>query len=119
MTLLFKGLVILLLVKILADLLDLYTVGLLLEYIIQWGPLALIIIFQPEIRSALEQLGRTQLLGRHKTLTLSERESQSTWRMFAHPDTNAYIHSSVLDIYGIYRTQTFCVLPMDSGPFGI
>ena len=38
------------------------------------GPLALIIIFQPEIRNALEQLGRTQLLGRHKTLTLSERE---------------------------------------------
>ena len=74
MTLLFKGLIILLLVKILADALDLYTVGLLLEYIIQWGPLALIIIFQPEIRSALEQLGRTQLLGRHKTLTMSERE---------------------------------------------
>ena len=74
MTLLFKGLVILLLVKILADALDLYTVGLLLEYIIQWGPLALIIIFQPEIRNALEQLGRTQLLGRHKTLTMSERE---------------------------------------------
>ncbi len=74
MTLLFKGLIILLLVKILADALDLYTVGLLLEYIIQWGPLALIIIFQPEIRNALEQLGRTQLLGRHKTLTMSERE---------------------------------------------
>ncbi len=74
MTLLFKGLIMLLLVKILADALDLYTVGLLLEYIIQWGPLALIIIFQPEIRNALEQLGRTQLLGRHKTLTMSERE---------------------------------------------
>ena len=39
-----------------------------------WGPLALIIIFQPEIRNTLEQLGRTQLLGRHKTLTVSERE---------------------------------------------
>jgi diadenylate cyclase len=39
-----------------------------------WGPLALIIVFQPEIRNVLEQLGRTQLLGRHKTLTVSERE---------------------------------------------
>ena len=39
-----------------------------------WGPLALIIIFQPEIRNVLEQLGRTQLLGRHKILTVDERE---------------------------------------------
>ena len=39
-----------------------------------WGPLALIIIFQPEIRNVLEQLGRTQLLGRHKVLTVDERE---------------------------------------------
>lgn len=74
MTLLFKGVVMLIIVKVIADWLDLFTVGLLLEYIIQWGPLALIIIFQPEIRNALEQLGRTQLLGRHKTLTMTERE---------------------------------------------
>ena len=39
-----------------------------------WGPLALIIIFQPEIRNVLEQLGRSQLLGRHKILTVDERE---------------------------------------------
>ena len=74
MTLLFKGVAMLLIVKLVADWLNLYTVGLLLEYVIMWGPLALIIIFQPEIRNALEQLGRTQLLGRHKTLTLTERE---------------------------------------------
>ena len=36
--------------------------------------LALIIIFQPEIRAVLEQLGRSQLLGRHKILTVDERE---------------------------------------------
>jgi diadenylate cyclase len=39
-----------------------------------YGPLAIIIIFQPEIRGVLEQLGRSQLLGRHKTLTVDERE---------------------------------------------
>ena len=39
-----------------------------------WGPLALIIIFQPEIRNVLEQIGKTQLLGRHKVLTVDERE---------------------------------------------
>ena len=39
-----------------------------------YGPLALIVIFQPEIRNILEQLGRNQLLGRHKVLTVDERE---------------------------------------------
>ena len=34
----------------------------------------MIIIFQPEIRNVLESIGRTQLLGRHKVLTLDERE---------------------------------------------
>ena len=74
MVLIVKGVVIILIVKILSDLLNLYTVGVLLEYIVAWGPLALIVIFQPEIRSVLESLGRTQLLGRHKILTLDERE---------------------------------------------
>ena len=36
--------------------------------------MALIIIFQPEIRTILEQLGRNKLLGRHKVLTVDERE---------------------------------------------
>ncbi len=73
-TLLFKGILIIIVVKLLSSWFDLKTIGLLLEYVIMWGPLALIIIFQPEIRSVLEQLGRSQLLGRHKTLTISERE---------------------------------------------
>ena len=74
MILLFKGVLIILVVKILSDTLNLTTIGLFLEYIVMWGPLALIIIFQPEIRSVLEHLGRKQLLGRHKVLTLDERE---------------------------------------------
>ena len=61
-------------IKILSNILDLYTVGILLEYVISWGPIALIVIFQPEIRTVLEQIGRTQLLGRHKILTVDERE---------------------------------------------
>lgn len=74
LTLLFKGVAIVLVLKIASDLLGLTTIGLLLEYVMMWGPLALIIIFQPEIRNVLEQLGRTQLLGRHKVLTVDERE---------------------------------------------
>ena len=74
MTLIVKGVVIILIVKLLSDILNLYTVGVLLEYIVAWGPLAIIVIFQPEIRGVLESLGRTQLLGRHKVLTNDERE---------------------------------------------
>ena len=74
LTLLFKGVAIILILKVLSDVLGLTTIGLLLEYVIMWGPLALIIIFQPEIRNVLEQLGKTQLLGRHKVLTVDERE---------------------------------------------
>lgn len=74
MILLFKGVFVVLIVKILSDTLNLTTIGLLLEYVIMWGPLALIIIFQPEIRGILEHIGRKQLLGRHKVLTLDERE---------------------------------------------
>lgn len=74
MVLLFKGIVLILILKIVSDLLNLVTIGFLLDYVIEWGILALIVIFQPEIRNVLEQLGRSQLLGRHKVLTVDERE---------------------------------------------
>ena len=74
LTLIFKGVVIIFVLKLLSDYLNFVTVGLLLEYVIMWGPLAIIIIFQPEIRSVLEDLGRSQLLGRHKVLSVDERE---------------------------------------------
>ena len=74
MVLLFKGIVFILFLKVLSDVFDLVTIGFLLDYIIEWGILAVIIIFQPEIRNVLEQLGRSQLLGRHKILTVDERE---------------------------------------------
>ena len=74
MVLIFKGVIILIFVKILSDFFNLTTVGLLLEYVMMWGPLALIIIFQPEIRNILEHLGRQQMLTRHRVLTMDERE---------------------------------------------
>ena len=74
MVLIVKGILIILIFKLLSDALDLYTVGVLLEYVFEWGPLALIVLFQPELRSFLETIGRTKLLGRHKVLTVEERE---------------------------------------------
>ena len=74
LSLLFKGVAFVIILKIVSDICGFTTIGVLLEYIIQWGPIALIVIFQPEIRTILEQLGRSQLLGRHKVLTVDERE---------------------------------------------
>ena len=74
LSLLFKGVLFVILLKVVSDWLGFTTIGVLLEYVIQWGPMAIIVIFQPEIRTILEQLGRSQLLGRHKVLTVDERE---------------------------------------------
>ena len=74
MVLLFKGIIFILVLKLVSDFLNLVTIGFLLDYVIEWGILALIVIFQPEIRNVLEHLGRSKLLGRHKMLTVDERE---------------------------------------------
>lgn len=74
LSLIFKGVAIVIFLKVISDIFGFTTIGVLLEYIIMYGPLALIVIFQPEIRNILEQLGRNQLLGRHKVLTVDERE---------------------------------------------
>lgn len=74
MVLLFKGIIFILILKVISSWAGLATIGFLLDYVIEWGILALIIIFQPEIRNVLEQIGRSQLLGRHKVLTVDERE---------------------------------------------
>ena len=74
LTLIFKGVIIMVVLKVASNIFNLVTIGWLLEYVLMWGPLAIIIIFQPEIRSVLEQIGRSQLLGRHKVLTVDERE---------------------------------------------
>ncbi len=74
LSLIFKGVLFIILLRLIGWLFDLVTLEVITEYVIEWGPLALIIIFQPEIRDILEQLGRNELLGRHKTLSIDERE---------------------------------------------
>ena len=66
LTLIFKGVLIIVLLKLVSVWLDLNTVGVLLEYVIESVPIAIIVLFQPEIRNVLESIGRSQLLGRHK-----------------------------------------------------
>ena len=74
MILLFKGIIFIIALVIVSKIFNLVTIGYLLDYVLEWGILAIIVIFQPEIRNVLEQLGRSQLLGRHKVLTVDERE---------------------------------------------
>ena len=74
MIMILKGTLIIIVIKLLSDYFNLTTIGLILESVIEWGPLAIVIIFQPEIRNLLEQIGKKQIITRHRTLTLDERE---------------------------------------------
>ena len=55
-----KGLLILIIVMIVAGLLHLYTLNWVLRNFMQFGIIALVIVFQPELRRALEYLGRSR-----------------------------------------------------------
>ncbi len=57
---LFKGVLFILIVKLLTSLLGLTTLNYMVDSIINWGVLAIIIIFQPEIRTLLEKMGQTK-----------------------------------------------------------
>lgn len=70
----FKGIIVIILIQAFANIFHLETIALLAGLFIQWGPLALIILFAPEIRSILEKIGKTNLFSRMTTLTVNERE---------------------------------------------
>lgn len=58
---LMRGIIILLIARVLALILELRTVNFLLENVLQFGLLAVVVVFQPELRRALEQVGRSSL----------------------------------------------------------
>jgi len=70
----FKGVVLILLIRGIATGLGLTTTAWLAGLFVNFGFLAIIIIFQPEIRSLLEKLGKTSVFTRISTLTGNERE---------------------------------------------
>lgn len=70
----FKGILLVVLIKGVATLFGLSTVEYLADIFVNWGILAFIIIFQPEIRSLLEKLGKSSVFSRISTLTVNERE---------------------------------------------
>ena len=70
---LLKGLFVIVIAKIVTTNFGLDTMDWLLEEVINWGFLAIIIIFQPEIRRGLEQIGRGKLFQRSTSQQDEER----------------------------------------------
>lgn len=70
----FKGILLIFIIKGVAGLLGLNAVEYLADLFVQYGPIAIIIIFQPEFRALLEKIGKTNVFSRISTLTLNERE---------------------------------------------
>lgn len=69
---LLKGILVLIVVRLLTGVFHFDTLTWLLDQVLPWGFLAIIIIFQPELRRALEQLGRGRLFAR--TMMQEEEE---------------------------------------------
>ena len=73
-----KGIIILIIITWLSGLLHLYVFNAIITAIMNWGVLALMIIFQPELRRGLEQLGTNQfskLIGIDKSIEVKTKEN--------------------------------------------
>ena len=70
-----KGVVILILATWVSDMMGMRTINALLSWMLNAGPVLLIVLFQPEIRRVLEELGTTTMLdSSSRFLQASERE---------------------------------------------
>ena len=63
---LLKGIFVVLLIYLVSYFLNLQTIQVMIEQVIVWGPVAVIILFQPELRRALEQIGRGSFFARNR-----------------------------------------------------
>lgn len=71
----FKGVILIVVIDFIAKFLGLKSLQFLTDMFINYGFLAIIIIFQPEIRSLLERIGRSKLFSRMTTLSVNEKEN--------------------------------------------
>ncbi len=76
-----SGVVFLVLALLLSNLLQMRVISFILEAIVSVGVLALIVIFQPEIRSVLEKMGRSSFAGFGKLVeSKSDEEIKNTFK---------------------------------------
>ncbi|MED3622956.1 diadenylate cyclase CdaA [Neobacillus thermocopriae] len=71
---LLKGILVILIVRVASDFFGLTTLSWMMQQVITYGFLAIIIIFQPELRRALEQLGRGKFFSRSTSVVDNEQE---------------------------------------------
>lgn len=71
---LFRGIMIIILVKVVSWYAGLSTVSWVMDQILNWGVIAIVIIFQPEIRRGLEHLGRGRFLSHNQSTNETEEE---------------------------------------------
>lgn len=69
----FKGIILILIIRAIANFFGFKAVDWLAGVLVTWGFLAIIIIFQPEIRTILERLGKSSVFSRLSTLSGNER----------------------------------------------
>ncbi|MEG0020173.1 MAG: diadenylate cyclase CdaA [Oscillospiraceae bacterium] len=76
---LLKGIVLLFVVYVLSTQLGLKTLGFLLTNLLQFGFIAMVVVFQPELRRALEQMGRSSIfsLSMFQKKTAEEEEIET------------------------------------------
>lgn len=70
----FKGILLVFIVNMLSKIFGLDTVQNFTQTFMTWGILAIFIIFQPEIRSVLERLGKTNVFSNSSSLSITEKD---------------------------------------------
>lgn len=63
---LLKGILVIILIKFVSNLFQLHTTEYIVDFVIQWSAIALIVIFQPELRRGLQHIGRGSLFSIRK-----------------------------------------------------
>ncbi|ANK59940.1 MULTISPECIES: diadenylate cyclase CdaA [Loigolactobacillus] len=70
---LLKGIVVIVVIKLISWGIGLRTVSFIMDQVINWGVIATVIIFQPEIRRGLEHLGRGSIFVRNRSQNEQEK----------------------------------------------
>ncbi len=96
------GIAILLLVFIISDLVHMYALGFLLSNVFQIGLIALVILFQPELRALLEKIGAQPLKG---FKNISEGKSTA--------ETTAMISNVCEAVSDMATTKTGCLIVIE------
>ena len=73
---LLKGILLLCVALVVSSILDLKTINILLNNIFNFGLVAIVVLFQPELRRALERVGRTKVSGRRLSNLFSGKSEE-------------------------------------------